>query len=190
MRVDTWERVVRAVDAVRTRLHRATASLKSAGIAHAIVDGNAVAAWVAQVDEEAVRTTKDVDIIVRRDDFERVKQTLESVGFVHRHAAGIAMFLDGTDGSPRSAVHVIFAGEFVRAGDTTPVPDPAESNLVDGLPVLSLQALVRNKLEAFRDKDRTHLRDFIDLDMIDRSWAARLPPALAARLEQLLDNPE
>jgi|GEM_PF-3984795 len=35
-----------------------------------------------------------------------------------------------------------------------------------------------------------HLRDLIDVDLIDESWTKRLPPSLAERLQQLLDNPD
>jgi hypothetical protein len=35
-----------------------------------------------------------------------------------------------------------------------------------------------------------HLRDLIDVDLVDASWVPRLPPALAARLQGLLDDPE
>ncbi len=51
------ERMVRAVEKVRDRLRRATAALTAAEIQFAVVGGNAVAAWVARVDEAAVRNT-------------------------------------------------------------------------------------------------------------------------------------
>jgi hypothetical protein len=56
--------------------------------------------------------------------------------------------------------------------------------------VLNLDALVRMKLTSFRDKDRTHLRDLIDVGLVDASWCNRLPAELAERLGQLLANPE
>ena len=56
--------------------------------------------------------------------------------------------------------------------------------------MLSLEALVRIKLTAFRDKDRTHLRDLIDVGLIDNSWPAKYPDELATRLRMLIDNPE
>lgn len=56
--------------------------------------------------------------------------------------------------------------------------------------VLSLEALVRIKLMAFRDKDRVHLRDLIDVGLVDAEWLGRLPAALAGRLKSLLDTPE
>ena len=56
--------------------------------------------------------------------------------------------------------------------------------------VLSLEALLRMKLTSFRDKDRTHVRDFIAVGLVDASWCARLPDDLAKRLQSLLDNPD
>jgi hypothetical protein len=47
-----------------------------------------------------------------------------------------------------------------------------------------------DEVDAFRDKDRMHLRDLIDVGLVNSGWCARLPAALAARLQQLLDNPE
>ena len=46
------------------------------------------------------------------------------------------------------------------------------------------------KLTAFRDKDRVHLRDMLDVGLIDASWLARLPASLAERLQELIDHPE
>ena len=42
-----------AVERVRNRLLRATSSLETAGIPHAVIGGNAVAAWVGRVDQSA-----------------------------------------------------------------------------------------------------------------------------------------
>jgi hypothetical protein len=46
------------------------------------------------------------------------------------------------------------------------------------------------KLTSYRDKDRTHLRDMIDVGLIDASWPARFAPELGARLQAILDTPE
>jgi hypothetical protein len=48
----------------------------------------------------------------------------------------------------------------------------------------------RIKLTAFRDKDRTHLRDLIEVGLIDHDWPGKLPSPLAERLEQLLATPQ
>lgn len=185
-----WQRMERAVEKVRERLERAAAALRQAGVPHAVSGGNAVAAWVAQVDEAAVRNTRDVDILLRRSDLDAARQALEGVGFVYRHAAGLDMFLDSPTAKARDAVHVVFAEEKVRDEYPLPAPSVAESTEVGGFRVLSLEALVRMKLTSFRDKDRTHLRDMIDVELIDADWPRRFPGQLAARLQELLDNPE
>src|SRR6516165_4455984 len=98
---DLLERMVRAVEKVRERLHRAARALEEAKIPYAVIGGNAVAAWVATIDESAVRNTQDVDILLRRADLEEVKSALAKAGFVFRHVKGIDMFLDGPKAKAR-----------------------------------------------------------------------------------------
>jgi len=186
---DVLKRMVLAVELVKERLKRAVAALESAGIKYAVIGGNAVAAWVSQVDPAAARNTVDVDLLVARADFEHVKIALAAAGFVHRHAAGIDMFLDGPKGKPREAVHVVFAGEKVRKEYVAPAPDLTEVER-QAFNVLAFDALVRMKLTSFRDKDRTHLRDMIEVGLLDDSWLNRLPPELSVRLKGLLETPE
>src|SRR5437588_7507764 len=79
---DILDRMERAVAKVRERLLRATAALNQAGLPYAVVGGNAVASWVATIDEGAVRNTRDVDLLVRRDDLSAITSVLEQAGFV------------------------------------------------------------------------------------------------------------
>jgi hypothetical protein len=183
------ERVVNAVERVRQRLLKATAALQAAGVPYAVAGGNAVALWVSRVDEAAVRTTQDVDILVRRPSFQAARAALESAGFVYRHVGGIDAFLDDAQAKVRNAVHIIFAGERVRPEEPVANPDVTESEQTGEYRVLSLAAVVQIKLTAFRDKDRTHLRDLIDVGLLDATWLSRLPDPLAERLKQLLDTP-
>ena len=92
-----------AVEKVRDRLRRAAAALEAAQIPYAVVGGNAVAALVSEVDEAAVRNTRDVDILLRRDDLERAKEALGKAGFIYRHVKSIDMFLDGPGTRARDA---------------------------------------------------------------------------------------
>jgi len=186
----SWERMIRAVEKVRERLLRATAALEQVSVPYAVVGGNAVAAWVARVDESAVRNTQDVDIVLRRQDLETAKTALAKAGFIYRHAASIDMFLDGPAAKARDAVHVVFAGEKVRPEYVLPVPDVAESEHGSNFRLLALEPLVRMKLTSFRRKDQMHLLDMIGVGLIDNAWIARVPPDLATRLQELLDNPE
>jgi hypothetical protein len=118
------------------------------------------------------------------------KAALEAVGFRYRHDSGIDMFLDGPDAKARDVIHMIYAGERVRQQYALPAPDVSESDESDEFRVLRLDALVRMKLTSFRDKDRTHLRDLIDVGLIDASWCDRLPEELSTRLKGLIDTPE
>ena len=187
--INGWERALMAAEKVKERLRRSTSALERAGVLYAVVGGNAVAEWVARVDEDAVRNTRDVDILIRRSDLEATKGALEPVGFVYCQSFGVDMFLDGPEGRPTAAVHLLFAGEPVRPGDTATTPDVLESEAAAEFRVVSLEGLVRMKLTAYRDKDRTHLRDLIGVGQIDGSWTARFSPLLAERLQQLLDTP-
>lgn len=182
--------MIEAVEAVRDRVLRATSALAKADIPYAVAGGNAVAAWVARVDRAAVRNTQDVDILIRRSDFDAVKTTLEGVGFVYRHIYGVDCFLDSVDSHPRDAVHILYAGEKVKPGDLAKTAEVTEKAKAEDYDVVTLQALVRMKLTSFRDKDRTHLRDMIEVGLIDQTWTTQLPSALGERLQQLLDDPE
>lgn len=184
------DRVVSAVEKVRQRLLRATGALERAGVAYAVAGGNAVAAWVRRADEAAVRNTQDVDILLRRADLSAAQAALEREGFVYRHVAGMDVFLDGESAKARNAVHVIFAGEKVRPHEALPNPDVTEVEQADEYLILSLDALVQIKLTAFHTKDQMHLRDMLDVGLIDETWNARYPPELAERLQLLIDTPE
>jgi hypothetical protein len=184
------DRMVNAVEVVRERLRRTTQILESSGVPYAIAGGNAVAAWVATVDRAAVRNTQDVDILLRREDLDAAEQALKPHGFVRRKVAGIEMFLDGAQAKPRDAVHVVIANEKVRQEYTTAAPDVTEYATPEDFRVLSLEALLRMKLTSNRDKDRTHVRDMLDVGLIDQTWTSRLPPELAERLQHLIDTPD
>ncbi len=185
-----WERTALAVEKVKDRLRRATTTLGQAGVPYAVVGGNAVAEWVGRVEEAAIRNTRDVDILIRRVDLEAAKAAMEAAGFVHCTILDIDVFLDGPNGRPQDAVHVLFAGEKVRQDHVTPTPDVAQSEPGAQFRVVALDALVQMKLNSNRDKDRTHVRDMIGVGLIDASWLVRLPPELADRLRHILDTPE
>jgi len=186
----SWERMIRAVEKVRERLRRTVAALEAAGVPYALAGGNAVAAWVSRVDEAAVRNTQDVDILLRRSDLPAAIDAMAKAGFVHRHAKSLDMFLDGPNAKARDSVHIVFAAEKVRPESLAPSPDVTESEATETFRLVTLDALVRMKLTAFRDKDRTHLRDLIEVGLVDANWIGRLPSELATRLQSLLDNPE
>lgn len=190
LRPDTLERMERAVENVTKLLLKATAALEAGGVPHAVIGGNAVAAWVSQIDEGAVRNTRDVDILLRRSDLEAAKAAMAAAGFEHAEVAGVDLFIDGPKGKPSTSVHLIFAGEKVKPTDPVPAPDIAETFRGDKYTVVSLEGLVRMKLVANRRKDQVHIQDMIGVGLIDDTWPARFPPELADRLRHILATPD
>ncbi len=188
--------MIRSVEKVRERLHRATAALETAGIPYAVAGGNAVAAWVSRVDEAAVRTTRDVDILLRRTDLDSARTALSEAGFIYRRVSGLGMpgsldiFLDGENASARDAIHIIPANEKLRVDYALPTPDVTAAEHDGPFKVISLEGLVCMKLTSFRDKDRTHLRDMIEIGLIDSGWLERIPEVVRPRLAELLNTPE
>ena len=188
---DTLQRMVNAVEKVRDRLKRSTKALEEAGVPYAVVGGNAVAAWVSEVDESAARNTPDVDILLRREDLEKATVALEKVGFIQKNGAGIIMFLDGPGAKARDAVYVIFANEKVRPEYEFPAPDVASSVIKsNNMRVLALEDLVRMKLTSNRLKDRVHIQDLAFVELIDSKMVGRMDGELGARLQSILNNPE
>jgi hypothetical protein len=155
-----------------------------------------VAAWVSRVDDAAVRNTQDVDILLRRSDLEAARRALEPAGFIYRRLSMLGQpgtleaFLDGPNAKARDAVHIVFAGEKVKAESPLPAPDVSESEATAQFRLVTLDALVRMKLTSYRDKDRMHLRDLIDVGLVDAKWPARVPTELRDRLRQILENPQ
>ncbi len=190
MNPDILDRMERAVAKVRERLLRATAALNQAGIPYAVVGGNAVASWVATVDEGAVRNTRDVDLLVRRSDFPAVTGALTAAGFVHGELLDVVMFRDGPEGKPSEAIHLLFAGEKTRPDHLLPAPeiqtvvDPANFR------VITLESLLVMKLMSNRRKDQVHIEDMIGVRLIDATWLTKLLPELASRLKHILDTPD
>ncbi len=193
----SWKRMSDGIEKVRNRLMRAAAALDGAAIPYAVIGGNAVAAWVSRVDDSVVRATRDVDLLVRREDMEAITATMEEAGFVHRSVSilggkgRIEMFLDGPGAKVREAVHLIFADEKVNPEALEPSPGVEDIDEVEEqFRLVDLEALVTMKLTSFRDKDRVHLRDMLEIGQIDASWLDRVPSSLRARLQELIDDPD
>jgi thiamine pyrophosphate-dependent acetolactate synthase large subunit-like protein len=185
---ELWARMERAVEKVNERLRKTVRILEKAKVPYAVIGGHAVRAWVAQVDEAAQRTTQDVDILVRPGDFRALADAMTAAGFHHRNTSGLDMFVEHPDASARDAVHVLLVGNVERGGEPNPDIEPAAR--ANDFQTVALETLVRMKLNAFRDKDRVHLRDMISLGMIDESWLSRYPKPLRERLLQLLNDPD
>lgn len=166
-------------------LLRVTQALEAADVTYAVIGGHAVAAWVAAVDESAVRATKDVDILLRPADLDAAAAALATVGLKHEQAWGLHMFLDAARPNPRTGVHVVLAGTHVVPQDRYPAPDPvSDGHAAAGFRVLALAPLVAMKLQAGRPVDQTHVEDLLEFDLVDAQVRAVLPPDLRVRLDE------
>jgi hypothetical protein len=184
-----WERYQMAMDKLTDRLNRITGALTSLNVPYALVGGQAVIFWVTTRDPAAVRTTKDVDILIDRADLPKAKSAALSVGLEFVEVVDVGMFVEPSDPNPKHGVHLVWAGEKVKADDPLPTPTIDErQELEPGKSVVTLAGLVRMKLTANCDKNRVHLRDLIDVGLVDRSMLAGLPNELAARLDALLTD--
>jgi len=175
-----------AVERVERLLLDFTGVVGAAGIDYAVVGGNAVAVWVATVDEGAVRSTKDVDVLVRRDDLARIAEAVRSIDLTPLEVLGVHMFVDRENPSPKTGVHLVFAGERIRPEYRHLAPDVAQSEMSpSGFRVVDLAALVAMKLQAYRFIDRAHIVDMLGVGLIDDAVRTSIPPDLLQRLDAI-----
>ena len=185
-----FERMYRAVELVKQRLDRTCIALRNARVPYAVIGGNAVAAWVATIDDGAVRNTRDVDILLREQDLDLATIALASAGFVRDSVMNVIVFLDGPNGKPSQGIHVLLAERKVREEYTTATPRIDQAVDIEGRSIIELTALVEMKLNSFHRKDQTHLMDMIQIGLIDSTWPERFATNLGNRLQELLDDPE
>lgn len=182
---------VMAVNRVEELLRKVTGALEAAGIPYAVIGGNAVAAWVATVDEGAVRATKDVDLLLRQEDLAKAAEAFRPLGLMPIEVLGVTMFVDRERPNPKTGVHVVLANQPVRAHYHHATPDVTDSvPAAAGFRVVDLPALVTMKLQAFRDIDRVHIRDLQSVELLDDEVIEGLPPDLRKRFQIIQEAPE
>jgi hypothetical protein len=172
-------------------LHKITAPLMAEGVPHELIGGLAVLVHVEEADPEHSTLTRDVDLMIRRSDLERVTEIGARHGFRFRHAAGLDMLLYGETTSARNAVHLLFSGEKVRPNQAMPNPPiRPEKKSILGVDVFIIPVadLVRMKLSAHRDKDRVHIRSMDAAGLITAEIESALPVELQARLRHIRET--
>lgn len=128
--------------------------LDEAEIPHAIVGGVAVCL------HGYPRNTVDVDLLVRREDGQRLREVLERAGFGWN--AREAEFRSES-GVP---VQLLIAGDRAGKGSEVRLPDPESGRTVtikEGLPVLSLARLIETKIACGSGSLRRTHKDFADV---------------------------
>ena len=160
-------------------LQKLSLPLEEAAVPHELVGGLAVFLHVENADSTHSSLTRDIDVMIRRDDLPRVVTIAEEHGFRFRHSAGEDMLLYGEPTSARNAVRLLFAGEKVKPSQLEshsgihPVRVGLHGQDFWVIPVLDL---VRMKLSSYRDKDRVHVRGMDAAGLITnahRSWVER-----------------
>ncbi|MEK6676114.1 MAG: nucleotidyl transferase AbiEii/AbiGii toxin family protein [Planctomycetota bacterium] len=180
---------VMAVERVERLLRSVAEALEAAELDYAVIGGNAVAAWVSTVDPAATRATKDVDLLVRRGDLQRIADALRKLDLIPIEVLGVHMFVDQKQPNPKLGVHLVFANEIVRPHYTHPAPDPSSScRSVLEFRVVNLLELVVMKLQAYRRVDQVHIEDLFRVGLIDAELAATLPPDMLDRLRHVRDT--
>jgi hypothetical protein len=164
-------------------------ALKSSHIPFAVIGGLAVRAYVGKVDPSAMMTTRDIDVLMRRDDLEGAKRALARLGYAYRVVMGTPAFIPHGK-KFRDGIHVLVAGDKPRPGAQYPAPDLDEAALEDspeGFPVIDLNRLVFLKLGSYRPKDVAHLQDFAELGLLFPRCPEGWPVEFQSRLDQIFE---
>jgi hypothetical protein len=172
-------------------MHKIAQVLSEAGVPYELIGGLAVLVHVEEANPELTALTRDVDLMIRREDLERVKEAAAGRGFRFRHAAGVDMLLYGETDSAKNAVHLIFSGEMVRPNQASLNPPIApEKKRIHGgeVMVIPVADLVRMKLSSFRLKDQVHVKSMDAAGLITPEVEGQLPPELSTRLRHVRET--
>jgi hypothetical protein len=168
-------------------LERIVKLLGGADVSFELIGGMAVNAHLLAAGHRS-RTfvTRDIDILVERNELQDIIQAAEAGGYQARKIIGGYMLIR-PEQQPAEAVHLVFATE--KSKSTQPTPHPriqAEQKQVFEItvPVAPLADLVQMKLNSLRAKDRVHLEILDDAGLITLDIEHMLPPVLQERLNQ------
>ena len=163
--------------------NRVEAAFAAAGLEYRVIGGLATYLYVEEAAPDAGRLTRDIDILVRREDLEKIAQAVAPFGLTYRHAAGVDMLLQTAE-PERRAVHMIFTGERVRPAYAEAAPPIGPHRTIRGIRLVPLEHLIQMKLTSFRAKDEAHINDMDQAGLITPEIEAGLSEPLRARLQQ------
>lgn len=161
------------------------AALDAAGIPHAIAGGVAVCLHGYR------RNTVDLDVLVRRDDQQRVRAALEATGY--KWSAEQAEFRSPS-GVP---VQFLLSGERAGKGAEVLLPEPDAPGVtveIEGLSVLDLARMIEAKLACGLGSPRRTHRDLADvveliaIHQLSRSFARHLHKSLRPAFRELVQQ--
>ena len=163
---------------------RVEQAFSEAGLDYRVIGGLATYCYVEEREPDAGRLTRDIDIVVRRQDLPKIMEAVKSAGLQYRHTAGLDMLVQVGQPSARRAVHLVFSGEKVRPESLEATPEISEGRILNGIRLTPLADLIRMKLTSFRAKDEAHINDLDEAGLITPDIEAALSPVLRQRLAQ------
>lgn len=172
------------VERLKEALARFASAMEQAGIPYEVVGGLAVYLQVERVSPFAGRLTRDIDVLVRRSDIERITAAAEHFGFRYRHAAGVEMLVDAAEPRAAKAIRLVFSKEKVRPAYPEPTPEIGPDRLESAW-IAPVSHLVKMKLTSFRLKDRVHIQDLDAAGLITPELERELSAELAGRLSEV-----
>jgi hypothetical protein len=157
----------------------------AAGIDYRVVGGLAAYLYVEEAQPDAGRLTRDIDILVCREDLEKITRAVKPWGLSYRNVAGVDMLIQLAHPGATRAVHLLFTGEKVRPECSEAAPEITSGKLIRGMRLAPLADLVRMKLTSFRAKDEAHLKDLDEAGLITLEIEEGLPAILRDRLAHM-----
>lgn len=127
---------------------------------YAVIGGNAIIAWMRARKMDS-RTTRDVDLMLRKEDLPEIRDALEKQGYEFIKTGGMSLFFDTTEGVDRNVencIHLVFCGQKIK---NSTIPE-LEYHEFGGMKVATIENLVKMKVAAMRPKDFEHLQNLID----------------------------
>jgi hypothetical protein len=124
------------------------------GIAHALLGGVAVCLHGYQ------RNTVDVNLLIRKEDSEAVRNTLKEGGYSWQRKEAEFRSDSGI------AIQFLLGGDPAGPGSEVMLPDPGDGHSttqIDGLPVLTLARLIESKIACGQGNLRRTHKDFADV---------------------------
>jgi hypothetical protein len=167
---------------IYNRLAKIAKVLGDLKVDYAVIGGNAMIAWMEAKGMES-RSTRDVDLMLRKKDFPRIRAALDKQGYEYIKSGSMSLFFDTKEGSERkvkNCIHLVYSGEKIKE-NTLPKLEYAEFK---GMKVATIDNLVRMKVAAARLKDGEHLQDLINAGYTTKSKVMKLAEKMTLNDEQ------
>jgi hypothetical protein len=167
-------------------LEQIVKALRDAGVPFEIADDVAVNAHIFLRHRNRSFVTRDIDILIHRNDLERASRAAEPLSYrAKKMMGGYTLIRPGQDLA--EAVHLIFVGEKSKSTQPLAHPElhPEEKDFLGiAVPCAPLRDLLQMKLSSLRPKDLVHLEILDEAGLITPALEGELPLALRDRLKE------